>query len=200
MKRSGDTVPERLEARVARALREEIDIVPYDPLWPGMFVREKSHLLKILPAGLLYRIEHFGSTAVPGMAAKPVIDILAGVVSLEEAKRVAVPILESRGYEYFWRPSFGDHTPPYYAWFIKRDCRGIRTHHIHMVERDFEHWERLLFRDYLAAFPEVARRYGELKQRLSREHPRDRAAYTEGKADFIVRVTALAREYYGKRG
>jgi GrpB-like predicted nucleotidyltransferase (UPF0157 family) len=200
MERSGRNVPEGLEERVARALREEIGVVPYDPRWPELFEREKAHLREVLPAGLLYRVEHFGSTAVPGMAAKPVVDILAGVVSLEEAKRLAVPVLESEGYEYFWRPSLGDHTPPYYAWFIKRGPGGVRTHHIHMVERHFGHWDRLLFRDYLAEFPEAAREYRDLKYRLSRDHPRDRAAYTGGKTEFIVRVTALAKEYYGKGG
>jgi GrpB-like predicted nucleotidyltransferase (UPF0157 family) len=110
-------------------------------------------------------------------------------------KRIA-PILESQGYEYFWRPTWGDDTPPFYAWFIKRDSRGNRTNHIHMVEYDFEHWERLLFRDYLIEHPGVAREYQDLKYRLSKAHPDNRIRYTEGKTEFIVRVTALAKKYY----
>ena len=59
----------------------------------------------------------------------------------------------------------GDDIPPFYAWFIKRDSQGNRTHHIHMVEKDFEHWDRLLFRDYLIKFPDVAHEYHTLKLR-----------------------------------
>jgi GrpB-like predicted nucleotidyltransferase (UPF0157 family) len=149
-----------------------------------------------LPGEIINRIEHFGSTAVPGLAAKPIVDILVEVTSLEETKKRIAPILESQGYDYFWRPTWGDDTPPFYAWFIKRDSRGNRTHHIHMVEYDFEHWERLLFRDYLIEHPEVAREYQDLKYRLSKAHPHDRIRYSKGKTEFIERVTALAKKYY----
>ena len=178
-----------LKEKVDRAVQEHIDIVPYNSDWPRMFEQEKSHLLKCLPKGLITRIEHCGSTAVAGLAAKPIIDMLVEVTSLEEVKKKAVPVLVAQGYDYFWRPTWGDDTPPFYAWFIKRDAAGQRTHHIHMVEHDFEHWERLLFRDYLSEHPEIARKYQELKYRLAREFPNDRVAYTNGKTDFILRVT-----------
>jgi GrpB-like predicted nucleotidyltransferase (UPF0157 family) len=184
---------ETLEERVRRAVQEEIDIVPYDPTWPRLFQEEKEHLLACLPRELLGRIEHFGSTAVPGLAAKPIIDMLVEVVSLEEAKQRIVPVLESQGYDYFWRPTFGDDTPPFYAWFIKRNHLGRRTHHIHMVEADFELWDRLLFRDYLIAHPDVAEEYQRLKMRLASDHPKDRALYTQDKTEFIVIVTAQAK-------
>jgi GrpB-like predicted nucleotidyltransferase (UPF0157 family) len=158
-----------------------------------------------LPAGVIRgyettsrRIEHFGSTAVPGLPAKPIVDILVEVASLDETKQRIVPILEAQGYEYFWRPSWGDDTPPFYAWFIKRDKSGNRTHHIHMVESHFEHWDRLLFRDYLIEHPDIAREYGNLKMRLSGTHQNDRVAYTQAKSDFIRRVTASAKQHYGK--
>jgi len=118
--------------------------------------------------------QHFGSTAVPGLAAKPIVDILVEVADLEETKTRIAPVLEAQGYDYFWRPSSGDSTPPFYAWFIKRGGGGARTHHIHMVEAHFEHWDRLLFRDYLIQHPEVAREYAELKLRLCERHDRDR--------------------------
>jgi len=188
---------ESLEQRVARVLRDEIAIVPYDPAWPAMFAQEEAHLRACLPADLIGRIEHFGSTAVPGLAAKPVIDMLVEVSSLDETKLRIVPILESQGYDYFWRPTFGDDTPPFYAWFIKRDAAGRRTHHIHMVEPHFEHWQRLLFRDYLIAHPTVARDYGDLKLRLAADFPNDRVAYTNAKTEFIIRVTDQAGRFYG---
>jgi GrpB-like predicted nucleotidyltransferase (UPF0157 family) len=183
-----------LEERVRKAVREEVAIVPYDPAWPDMFEKEKNHLRACLPGELVGRIEHFGSTAVPGMAAKPVIDMLVEVASLEETKARIVPILEAQGYDYFWRPTWGDDTPPFYAWFIKRDAAGKRSHHLHMVEKDFEHWERLFFRDHLIAHPELAREYETLKMRLTHDYPNDRVAYTKGKTDFIVRATAAAKE------
>jgi GrpB-like predicted nucleotidyltransferase (UPF0157 family) len=187
--------------RVRQVVQEPAALVPYDPQWPASFAREKAHLLSCLPRDLVRRIEHFGSTAVPGLWAKPVIDILVEVTDLGETRRRIVPILKSEGYDYFWRPTSGDDGPPFYAWFIKREAvSGERTHHIHMVEREFrEHWDRLLFRDYLIEHEEVARRYQELKLELARRYPRDRVGYTRGKAEFIEQVTANARMTGGGR-
>ena len=189
---------ETLEEKIARVVKEDVAIVAYDPRWPELFEKERLHLLSCLPVDLVKRIEHFGSTAVPGLASKPIVDILVEVRSLDETKRRIVPILEAQGYEYFWRPSFGDDTPPFYAWFIKRDGDGNRTHHIHMVEAQFEHWDRLLFRDYLIEYPDVAREYGNLKRKLSDAHHSNRVAYTEAKSNFIRSVTEEAKEYYKK--
>ena len=187
---------EPLDEKIARVVAEEVAVVPYDPAWPALFESEKARLLACLPGELIRRIEHFGSTAVPGLAAKPIVDMLVEVTDLDETRRVIAPILEAQGYDYFWRPTWGDDTPPFYAWFIRRDADGNRTHHIHMVEADFEHWERLLFRDYLVERPELARQYGELKLGLSRDHRGDRVAYTEAKTDFITRVTEEAKRHY----
>jgi GrpB-like predicted nucleotidyltransferase (UPF0157 family) len=187
---------ETLEEKVARVTKEKVAIVAYDPRWPEMFEQERAHLRACLPADLLGRIEHFGSTAIPGLSAKPIIDMLVEVRSPEETKDRITPILEAQGYDYFWRPSFGDDTPPFYAWFIKRDKQGERTHHIHMIEADFEHWDRLLFRDYLIEHPAVAKEYGDLKMRLSDLHENDRIAYTEAKGKFINKVTRIAKQYY----
>ncbi len=191
---------ELLEERVKNAVQEDVDIVPYNPEWPQLFEQEKRHLLTCLPVGLIGRIEHFGSTAIPNLAAKPIIDILVEIACLDKTKKQIAPILESQGYDYFWRPSFGNDTPPFYAWFIKRDLQGKRTHHIHMVESHFEHWDRLLFRDYLIAHPDVAAEYQALKLRLARDYPNDRVAYTNGKAEFIVRLTQIAKKIYEKFG
>jgi GrpB-like predicted nucleotidyltransferase (UPF0157 family) len=173
---------ETLEEKIARVVKEEVAVVPYDPRWVELFEQERLHLLSCLPADLVRRIEHFGSTAVPGLPAKPVVDILVEVTSLVETRQRIAPILEAQGYEYFWRPLWGDDTPPFYAWFIKRDGSGNRTHHIHMVDSQFEHWDRLLFRDYLIEHPEVAREYGDLKLRLSSAHRK--------------RVTETAKRHY----
>ena len=182
------------DARVERLIAEAIEIVPYDPQWPELFAAEKAHLLACLPTDLVRRIEHYGSTAVPHLAAKPIIDMLVEVTDLAETRRRIAPLLEAQGYEYLWRPTHGDDGPPFYAWFIKRDPHtGLRTHHIHMVEADFtRHWEALLFRDYLIANPAVAADYADLKRRLAATAA-DRAVYTDGKTAFITEVMARAR-------
>ena len=192
---------ETTKDKVERLIREEISIVDHDPTWPKRFREECEHLRGCLPPDLIGRIEHFGSTAVPGLSAKPIIDILVEVTDLEATKQRVVPILEAQAYEYFWRPTRGDDGPPFYAWFIKRDSKTReRTHHIHMVEVDFEHWDRLLFRDYLIEQPDVAREYESLKRELADSSPRDRVQYTEGKTDFIVKVTTRAKRFYGAQG
>ncbi|MFH1023520.1 MAG: GrpB family protein [Planctomycetota bacterium] len=184
---------ETLEQKIARVVKEDVAVVPYDPRWPELFQQEKEHLLKCLPRDLVRRVEHFGSTAVPGLPAKPIVDILVEVADLGETRRRIAPLLEAQGYDYFWRPTWGDDTPPFYAWFIKRDQHQNRTHHIHMVEKHFDHWDRLLFRDYVIKRPEIAAEYAALKRELARAHPHDRVAYTKAKTDFITRITAEAK-------
>jgi GrpB-like predicted nucleotidyltransferase (UPF0157 family) len=187
---------ETLEERIKRVLQEDVSVVPYDPAWPRMFEEEKRHLLDCLPSDLIRRIEHFGSTAIPDLAAKPIVDVLVEVSSLEETQARIAPLLEAPEYDYFWRATHGEDGPPFYAWFIKRNSAGVRTHHIHMVESDFEHWDRLLFRDYLIDHPETAKEYEALKLALARDYPNDRVAYTNGKTEFVVRVTQAASEHY----
>jgi GrpB-like predicted nucleotidyltransferase (UPF0157 family) len=187
---------ETLEERIKRVLADKVAMVSYNPDWPRMFRLERDHLLNCLPNELIKRIEHFGSTAIPGMSAKPIVDILVEVTSLEETKKKIVPILKAKEYDYFWRPTMGDDIPPFYAWFIKRDSSGGRTHHIHMVEGDFEHWDRLLFRDYLIEKAAVAQEYQNLKINLAKRYPDDRVTYTREKSEFIEKVTHEAKRYY----
>lgn len=179
--------------KVRKVLMDEVELEPYNPVWPNWFAEEREHLYSCLPQGMVGRIEHFGSTAVPSLIAKPIVDMLVEVWNLAETRVRIAPILEAQGYDYFWRPTWGDDTPPFYAWFIKRNASGKRTHHIHMVEPHFEHWDRLLFRDYLISHPETAAEYGRLKLELSTQFPNDRIAYTNGKTNFITRITELAK-------
>jgi GrpB-like predicted nucleotidyltransferase (UPF0157 family) len=182
-----------LEERIERANREHVSIVPYDPRWPEFYRQERDHLRACLPTTLVGRIEHFGSTAIPGLAAKPIVDMLVEVTDLQATQTQIVPVLEARGYDYFWRPTndTGDGLP-FYAWFIKRTASGARSHHIHMVEAHFPHWESLLFRDYLIAHPEIAQEYLRLKLDLAAAYPNDRTAYTNGKSEFIARIKPRA--------
>lgn len=196
-----ETHMESLKQRIKRVTEEHVSIEPYNPGWPLMFREEKEHLLSCLPNELINRIAHFGSTAVPNLAAKPIIDILVEVASLQETRQKIVPVLTSQGYDYFWRPTFGDDIPPFYAWFIKRNARGKRTHHIHMIEKNAsfaEHWDRLFFRDYLIEFPEMAREYENLKLHLADKFQGNRIAYSKSKAEFIQRMTHVAKKYYAQ--
>jgi GrpB-like predicted nucleotidyltransferase (UPF0157 family) len=178
--------------RIAELTREPIAIAPYDERWPALYAEEEGRLVRSLPLDVVKRIAHIGSTAVPGLSAKPIIDIQVEVMSLDRVRREVVPIMEDLAYEFIWRPSMGEKTP-FYAWFIKRNERGERTFHVHMVEPDQATADRLLFRDFLRAHPEVAQQYKVLKQTLVTAHPADRAAYTHAKTPFIAEVLQRAR-------
>ena len=162
-----------------------IEVVPYDPAWPQRFEQERALLQEAIGPWLTGGIHHVGGTAVPGLAAKPVIDVLAGVESLE-ASRACFEPLAALQYRY----------APYRTeemhWFCK-PSPAHRTHHLHLVPTGSPRYRaELAFRDALRADPQLAREYEELKQRLAAEHREDREAYTEGKAPFIAGVLARA--------
>ncbi len=182
-----------LQKKVDRVVKEKIDIVPFSSQWINRFSKEAEFLKTKFPT-IVKRIEHFGSTAIPGVSAKPIVDMLVEVISLKEVKKKIVPVLTSLGYDYFWCPEIDK--PPMYAWFIKRDKNGNRTHHIHMVEKDSRLWERLYFRDYLREHPETAREYQKLKTNLASKYPNDREKYTKAKTEFVISVTENAKKYY----
>lgn len=169
---------------------DEIVLTEYNPAWPGLFAQEEALMRRVLPQAIVTRVEHFGSTSIPGMVAKPVIDIMLGVYSLEEAKQKAVPILESLGYSYWRDDPRKDHL------FLVKGLppNGPRSHHIHIVEPSNSDWDRLLFRDFLRAHPDEAVRYTELKRDLAERHKQDRDAYTDAKAEYISGVMQLARQ------
>ena len=153
-----------------------VRIVPYDAAWPEEFEAEKQRLRPVLAPWLAGRIHHVGSTSVPGLAAKPVIDILAEVRSLEESREAIEPLQEL---SYWWAPYQEEHM----NWLCKPSPQH-RTHHLHLVVPDSRAWrEELAFRDALRAEPETARNYEELKRRLADEHVHHREAYTVGKSD-----------------
>jgi GrpB-like predicted nucleotidyltransferase (UPF0157 family) len=154
---------------------EGITVVPYDPDWPRAFERERVRLARRLAPWLDGGVHHIGSTSIPGMAAKPFIDMLAGVRDLNEA-RAAYVVLEAEGYE---------HTPhrPDVAHHFSKGPYGL-----HLTERDSTLWrERLVFRDVLRRDAALAREYEALKLRLAREAP-DIRAYTDAKRAFVHRV------------
>jgi GrpB-like predicted nucleotidyltransferase (UPF0157 family) len=137
----------------------------------------------LLSSWLSGRVEHVGSTAVPGLRAKPVIDMLAPVGSLAEA-RAAVPVLAQRGWVFWPEDPFG-----HYRLWLLRPQPEARTHHLQVMEGADPHVRALLaFRDVLRADEGLRREYSGLKEQLSEEHPESRNAYTNAKGAFIARV------------
>jgi len=169
------------------AERRLIVIAAYDPAWPERF-RLKARSLARVFAGVPCAIEHIGSTAVAGLAAKPVIDILLGVRELAEIE-ARIPAIESLGYVYV--PEYEDELPE--RRFFRKDENGTRSHHVHAVQMGGAFWRRhLLFRDRLRASPETVAEYAALKKRIAERCRDDVEAYTNAKTDFIRRVLAGA--------
>jgi len=161
-------------------------VVPHDVSWSARF-RIESRLLHVALSDLATAIEHIGSTSVPGLAAKPVIDMLVGVGSLA-AFEARADRLSVYGYEYV--PEYERVLPD--RRFFKRVVRGARTHHVHVVEKGGVYWKRYLkFRDHLRADPWLAARYAEVKRRLAARFRFDRDAYTNGKTGFVEAVLAM---------
>jgi GrpB-like predicted nucleotidyltransferase (UPF0157 family) len=169
-----------------RAIHEEVSIVGYNEEWPQQFEAEHKRLVASFPQ--LLQVEHFGSTAVPGMPAKPIIDILAGVESMEVANSLFEPILTSG---YTTSREFNA-TLPDRRWFM-RAVTGRRTHHLHVVLLGGAQWRtRLRFRDILRANSSLAQQYSDLKFELAAKYRHDREAYTDAKSRFVAAVVGVA--------
>lgn len=163
-----------------------IEIAPYSPDWPERFAQEAALLRAVLAPWLVAEIEHIGSTAVPGLAAKPVIDIMAPVQDLE-ASRAAIAAAGAAGYCHF------PYKPEQMHWFCK-PSPAHRTHHLHLVPWGSALWhDRLAFRDELRRSEELARQYEALKRALAARDPLDREAYTEAKSPFVASVLQAQR-------
>jgi GrpB-like predicted nucleotidyltransferase (UPF0157 family) len=158
-----------------------IELVEYTPRWVELFDIEREVLKRGLQNWLVGIPEHIGSTAVPSLAAKPIIDIMAPVASL----KASIPAIEAAsrvGYAYY------PYKPEVMHWFCKPSASN-RTHHLHLVPFGSQLWQdRLAFRDALRASESLRTEYQALKQSLAQAHREDREAYTSAKGPFIERV------------
>jgi GrpB-like predicted nucleotidyltransferase (UPF0157 family) len=162
-------------------LEAPVQIEPYDPAWPAAFLAERDLLVPVLDRWLVGRIEHVGSTAVPGLSAKPIIDIMAPVKDLESS-RLALGALQAIGYCYAPYKTEVEH------WLCKPSPE-LRTHHLHLVPLNSKLWiERVAFRNLLIADPYLAKDYAALKHRLAAAYRHDRERYTDEKGPFIERA------------
>lgn len=165
-----------------------IELVDYDDAWPQRFADEKALLLESLGPWQVGTIEHIGSTAVLGLRAKPIIDIMVGVESLASS-RAAIAAMEAAGYCYW------PYKPDVMHWFCK-PSDDFRTHHLHLIPFESSLWQaRLAFRDYLRRHHSVAAEYAALKDGLAERHCNDREAYTDGKTEFVARTVASAPKF-----
>ncbi len=160
---------------------DPVMIAPYSPGWPHAYARDA--IVGAL-GDLLVGIEHVGSTAVPGLGAKPVIDIMPGVADDSALGRCITP-LQGVGYEYV--PAFEDEMP-FRRYFRRGATAHVPAAHVHVVIAGGAFWDdHLLFRDYLRRHPTIAARYEEIKRAIARTAT-DRESYQEAKVDFIAPV------------
>ena len=164
--------------------RRELRVSPYWEEWKNLFEIEKRDIEKAI-GNYIEDIQHVGSTSIPGMSAKPILDIAIAVKDFEEARICIKPLCDM---EYTFR---GENGIPRRHYFLKGEpC----THHIHMLEKDNEEWEKLiLFRDYLRSNQNIAEEYKELKRNLLQRLRGDRKAYQAAKADFVEAVIRKSR-------
>jgi GrpB-like predicted nucleotidyltransferase (UPF0157 family) len=163
--------------------RGVVRLAPYSSRWSELYELEEQSLREAIGAYVL-DIQHVGSTAIPGMVAKPILDVVVAIDSFEAAA-VCIEPMERLGYEYR-----GENGIPRRHYFTKGEPR---THHVHMLEQDNPEWRRMIvFRDALRSDPSLAEEYAMLKKELAKKHSSNRVAYTDGKAAFVERVVALA--------
>jgi GrpB-like predicted nucleotidyltransferase (UPF0157 family) len=176
------------EKRIIRAERradELVTIHEYDPRWPALFAAERAEITRAL--GDVLAVEHMGSTAVPGLPAKPIVDVIASVDRLALTTG-QIAALGRLGYEHL-----GACGVPGRAYFRKLEPYQFN---LHVVQCESSLWDHnLLFRDYLQAHPDEARRYGSLKRKLARDAGHSLLLYSDRKGRFISRTLERAREW-----
>lgn len=164
-----------------------VQLVPYQTEWKTCF-EEEANCLQVALEGHVFQIEHVGSTAVEGLSAKPIIDIMLGVEHLSEGK-ILIPLLEEIDYTYIQPDPFPN------VFVLVKGTPDKRTHHLFIQELATPYWdEKILFRDYLRAYPEATTAYEDLKQDLAQKYATDRPSYTAKKAKFITEILEKARK------
>jgi len=166
---------------------QSIELTAYDPMWPARFADQQTRLAVLLEPWLVGEVEHVGSTSVPGLRSKPIVDILAPVQSVPTS-RSAIPVLEKDGW-LFWPD---DPNCNYRLWFL-RPSPSARTHHLQVIQHDHPNLRALIvFRDALRQDPSLRKAYSSFKEDLARKHQSDRNAYSNAKTEFVQSVLEAA--------
>lgn len=167
-----------------------IIIIDYNPDWPELYLHEKQKIVETLGAGIISGIEHIGSTAVPGLCAKPTIDILIEI-NEDTNTKMLIERLHKINYQFIPKPE----NPPPHMIFAKgysKDGISGQTFHVHI--RYPGDWDEIVFRNYLIDNQNAAQEYAELKKKLAEKYRNDRDKYTENKSTFISNAVQIARE------
>jgi GrpB-like predicted nucleotidyltransferase (UPF0157 family) len=172
-------------------MKRPVIIVEYDSQWPFIYEEEKAKIISVI-GHKIKEIEHIGSTAIPGLGGKPIVDMIAGVRDLEEAEE-CVKLLQERLGVIDIIPQ-----PGQTEWFFcignKTTPEETNTIHLHLVTHKSDHWKKpILFRDFLRDHPKVANEYYELKKELAERYGSDREGYTEAKTSFIESIIKRIR-------
>lgn len=173
--------------------QREVELVPHNPEWSQLADEEAKQILEQLSIPVI-GIYHIGSTSIPGIKAKPILDFVMEVADLDEVIQSA-EALEELGYI-----SKGEYGIPGRQFFTK-DTNGERSHHLHVFQKGHPDIERhLVFRDFLRANPEAAHEYEIIKEKLAKRFPRESGSYTEAKTDFILSMDEVARYWLEQKG
>jgi len=168
-----------------------IIITDYNPNWEKLYLNEKQNILSAINIHDIARIQHIGSTAVPGLCAKPTIDILIEITDDTNCD-LFINCLQKIQYQFIPKP---DNPPPHIMLAKGYSITGFTGQMYHIHVRYSGDWDEIIFRDYLIKNPVIAQQYGDLKKLLSIEYKNDREKYTDGKSDFVKRITRQAREH-----
>lgn len=159
----------------------KVEVVPHNPNWRQEFERESQHIA-IAVGNNVIKIHHIGSTAIPGIYAKPIIDMLVEVENIEQVDTRNLQMKEL-GYEAMGEFGIAERR------YFRKNINEIRTHHVHAFQKDSLDIQRhLYFRDYMIAHPQYAQQYSELKQNLAKKFPSDIESYMDGKDSFIKQM------------
>lgn len=164
----------------------KVEVVPYRSEWRDLFTVEAQAIAKILKPNLV-EIYHIGSTSIPNIYAKPIIDLLLAVNKIEDVDRQNTA-MANLGYQAMGEFGISDR-----RYFRKNNALGKRTHHVHIFPVDSPQIKRhLAFRDYLIAHPLIAQKYSDLKRKLAQQYPHDIHGYMDGKDEFIQDIDRQA--------
>ena len=167
----------------------KVEVVPHNPAWRVTFLEDSKQIVLAMGENVV-TIDHIGSTAIPNIYAKPIIDFLIEVKDIAKVDD-RNPAMTALGYE-----AMGEFGIPDRRFFLKNSASGKRTHHLHTFEAASPEIKRhLAFRDYTIAHPEVAQKYSELKRELAKTYPEDIQGYMNGKNGLIKEVKKKALEW-----
>jgi len=173
--------------------QREVELVPHNPEWSQLAEEEAKRILEQLSIPVI-GVYHIGSTSIPGIKAKPILDFVIEVEDLDAIIR-STEILGELGYI-----SKGEYGIPGRQFFTK-DTDGERSHHLHIFQQGHPDIERhLVFRDFLRANPEAAHKYEVIKEKLAKRFPKESGSYTEAKSDFILSMDEVARYWLEQNG